>query len=187
MKVAVGITGGSGAIYALALLKYLGEIGVERHLVASRMGLKVMEHECGVTPDELGDFCDVYHDNDDVGAVIASGSYPLDGMVIVPCSMRTLGGIASGCAEGLLGRAADVCLKEKRRLILTVREMPFSELHLENMTKLARMGATILPACPGFYNHPQSLEDIIRFVTGKMLDELGIKNTLYKEWNGVYE
>ena len=184
MKIAVGLSGGSGAIYTLALLNYLGELGVERHLVASRMGLKVMEHECGVDEAELRRCCEVYHDNENLGAVLASGSARLDGMAVVPCSMKTLAGIACGYSDTLLTRAADVCIKERRRLVLVVRETPLSPIHLENMLKLSQMGVTILPASPGFYNHPRELSDIVRFMAGKILDQLGLAHDVYQRWKG---
>lgn len=184
MKIAVGLSGGSGAIYALALLQYLGELGVERHLVATRMGLKVMEHECGIAEQELRAYCEYYHDNQNLGSVLASGSAPLDGMAVVPCSMKTLAGIAGGYSDSLLTRAADVCIKERRRLVLAVRETPLSPIHLENMLKLARLGVVILPACPGFYHHPRDLSDIVRFMAGKLLDQLGIAHEVYPRWNG---
>ena len=184
MKIAVGLSGGSGAIYTLALLNYLGELGVERHLVASRMGLKVMEHECGVDEAELRRYCEVYHDNENLGAVLASGSARLDGMAVVPCSMKTLAGIACGYSDTLLTRAADVCIKERRRLVLVVRETPLSPIHLENMLKLSQMGVTILPASPGFYNHPRELGDIVRFMAGKILDQLGLAHDVYQRWKG---
>ena len=184
MKIAVGVSGGSGAIYTLALLQHLEALGVERHLVASDVGLKVMEHECGVDEAELRTYCDVWHDNENLGDTLASGSAKLDGMAIVPCSMKTLAGIACGYSDSLLLRAADVCIKERRTLVLVVRETPFSPIHLENMLKLARMGVVILPAAPGFYNHPQSLSDIVRFMSGKILDQLGLEHDVYKRWNG---
>lgn len=187
MKIAVGLSGGSGAIYTLALLQYLGGLGAERHLVSTQMGLKVMEHECGVTEQELRGYCDYYHDNQNLGAVLASGSAQLDGMAVVPCSMKTLAGIAGGYSDSLLTRAADVCIKERRRLVLAVRETPLSPIHLENMLKLARMGVVILPACPGFYSHPRELGDIVRFMAGKLLDQLGIANEVYPRWSGEDE
>ncbi len=186
MRIILGITGGSGSIYALAALRLLKNLGVETHVVASDMGLAVLEHECGVDEAELRGYCDVYHDNHNLGATIASGSFKTDGMAVAPCSMRTLAAIAGGYSDGLLTRAADVCIKERRRLVLLVREMPFSSVHLENMLKLSNKGVTILPACPGFYNHPQDLSDIVEFVAGKTLDQLGIENEAYERWKGEF-
>lgn len=187
MKIAVGLSGGSGAIYTLALLQYLGELEVERHLVATRMGLKVMEHECGIAERELRTYCEYYHDNQNLSAVLASGSARLDGMAVVPCSMKTLAGIAGGYSDSLLARTADVCIKERRRLVLAVRETPLSPIHLENMLKLSRLGVVILPTCPGFYHHPRDLGDIVRFMAGRMLDQRGIAHEVYPRWNGEGE
>jgi 4-hydroxy-3-polyprenylbenzoate decarboxylase len=150
------------------------------------MGERVMEHECGVGPDELAAWADVVHENGNLGATIASGSFPSDGMAVVPCSMKTLAAIAHGYSDNLLTRAADVTLKERRPLVLVPREMPYSPIHLENMLALARSGAVILPPSPAFYNHPQDLGDLVRFVAGKILDQLRIPNTLSTRWNGEY-
>lgn len=184
MRITVGLSGGSGAIYTLALLQYLKELGIESNLVASEMGLQVMAHECGVEEAELRGLCDVYHENKNLGATIASGSYRTDGMAVVPCSMKTLAGIACGYSDTLLTRAADVCIKEGRRLVLVVRETPFSPIHLENMLKLSRLGVVILPACPAFYNHPRTLSDTVNFMAGKILDQLRIEHDSYKRWDG---
>lgn len=185
-RIIVGLSGGSGSIYTLAFLKLCRGLDVETHLVASDMGLRVTEHECGVDADELRGMCDVWHDNDNLGATIASGSFHTDGMVITPCSMKTLAAVAGGYADGLLTRAADVCIKEHRKLVLLVREMPYSSIHLENMLRLSNKGVVILPASPGFYNHPEDLSDIVAFVAGKMLDQLGIENTVYRRWEGDF-
>lgn len=182
----MGITGGSGAIYALAILQLLGQLGVERHLVVSEMGLKVMEHECGVNETELRGCCDVWHDNTNLGAAVASGSFRTDGMVVAPCSMRTLAAIAHGYSDHLLARAADVIIKERRRLVLLVREMPYSSLHLENMLSLSNKGIVIMPASPGFYNHPKDIGDIVEFVSGKVLDQLGLEHEAYQRWRGEF-
>jgi len=184
MRIIIGITGGSGSIYALALLRFLRELNVESHLVISAGGIRVMEHECGVDSSELLESCDIFHENNNMGAVIASGSYNTDGMVIVPCSMKTLSAVANGYSASLLTRAADVCLKERRRLVMVVRETPYSAIHLENMLKLSRIGAVILPASPAFYNHPRNLGDIVKFVAGKILDQLGIGHEKYERWTG---
>ena len=186
MRIVVGITGGSGSIYALAALQLLRGLGIETHIVASEMGLRVMEHECGVNESELRGFCDIWHDNSNFGATIASGSYKIDGMAVVPCSMSTLSNIARGYSSGLLARAADVCIKERRRLVLLVREMPYSSIHLENMLGLSNKGVIILPASPGFYNHPRDIGDIVEFVSGKILDQLGIENEAYTRWKGDF-
>ncbi len=186
MRIVVGLSGASGSIYTLALLQMLKTQGIETHLVASEMGLKVTEHECAVTEEDLQGMCDVYHSNQNLGATIASGSFKTDGMAIIPCSMKTLSAIAAGYADGLLTRAADVCIKERRPLVLVVREMPFSSTHLENMLRLSNKGVVILPACPGFYNHPEDLSDIVAFVAGKTMDQLGIENENYRRWDGDF-
>lgn len=187
MRIVVGLSGGSGSIYTLALLQILRAQGIETHLVASEMGVKVAFHECGLTEAELREMCDVWHENRNMGATIASGSFKVDGMAVVPCSMKTLASIACGYADSLLTRAADVCIKERRRLVLLVREMPFSSIHLENMLRLSNQGVIILPACPAFYNHPKDLSDIVSFVTGKVMDQLSIENQAYRRWEGEFE
>ena len=187
MQIIVGLSGGSGAIYTLALLQMLRAAGVTTHLVASEMGVKVAHHECGVDVAELKAMCDVWHDNGNLGATIASGSFKTDGMVVTPCSMKTLAALAGGLSDSLLTRAADVCIKERRRLVLLVREMPYSSIHLENMLRLSDRGVVILPASPGFYHHPEDLSDIVAFVAGKMMDQLGVENTAYRRWEGEFE
>ena len=185
MKIIVGISGGSGSIYALSLLKALKELKVETHLVVTNMGKAVMEHECGVTINELKKIASYFHDNDNLFAPIASGSFKVGGMVVVPCSMKTLSAIANGYSDSLLTRACDVTIKEKRKLVLVPRETPLSSIHLENMLKLSRIGVTVFPPIPGFYNHPESLEDIVLNITGRILDNLGIDNTLANRWKGI--
>jgi 4-hydroxy-3-polyprenylbenzoate decarboxylase len=189
MRIVVGITGGSGALYGLALLKALRELGIETHLVVSDMGEQVMLHECGIEPFELKCLADFYYDNKNLAASIASGSFKTDGMIIVPCSMKTLAGIAHGYSDSLLTRAADVVLKEGRRLVLLPREMPFGAIHLENMLTLARLGVRIMPPNPGFYSHPKTIEDIVDIVVGRILDQFDIEHSLLKRWgeedNGV--
>ncbi|MEL7609622.1 MAG: UbiX family flavin prenyltransferase [Bacillota bacterium] len=184
MRIIVGITGGSGAIYALALLSCLRELCIETHLVVSDMGMRVMEHECGVTLEELRACADVFHENDNLAASVASGSFQADGMVIVPCSMKTLSAVANGFSDTLLARAADVCMKERRRLVLVVRETPYNSVHLENMLRLSHAGAIMLPASPAFYNRPQTIGDIVKFMSGKILDQLQIEHEFYARWNG---
>jgi len=183
----VGITGASGSVYAVRLLEELLRGGHEVHLVVSQTGQKVMEYETGMT---IGpEFAEAYpegklviHPYDDLFASISSGSYKTDGMVIVPCSMTTLGEIATGSSRNLLGRAADVCIKERRKLVLVPRELPFSTIHLRNMLSLSEMGVVILPANPGFYHRPQSVNDIVDFIVSRILDMLGIENSLYPKW-----
>lgn len=182
MKIVVGISGGSGAIYALGILQALRELGVESHLVVSNMGEYVVEHECGVSLDELKEMADFYYENYDLAAPIASGSFKIDGMIIVPCSMKTLASVAHGFSESLLTRCADVCIKDRRKLVLLPRETPLSSIHLENMLKLSNIGVTIMPPTPGFYNHPQDISDIVSSIIGRCLDQFDIEHNLLKRW-----
>ncbi len=184
MKIVVGISGGSGAIYGISLLKALKELNMETHLVVTTMGEYVMNHECGISLDELKGLATYYHDNKNFAAPIASGSFKIDKTIILPCSMKTLSSIANGFSDSLLSRACDVAIKEGRKLILVPRETPLNSIHLENMLKLSRVGVTIFPPAPGFYNHPESIEDIVLNITGRLLDMLDIENNLVNRWNG---
>lgn len=184
MKIVVGVSGGSGSIYAISLLKALKELGIETHLVVSSMGEYVTEHETGIKLEELKAMATHYHDNKNFAASIASGSFKVDGMVVLPCSMKTLSSVANGFSDNLLTRACDVSIKEGRKLILVPRETPLSPIHLENMLKLSRMGVVIFPPSPGFYNHPETLEDIVINLTGRVLDMLSIDNNLVNRWKG---
>lgn len=184
MKVVVGISGGSGSIYAVSLLKALKELNVETHLVVSTMGEYVTQHECGVNLEELKSLATYYHDNKNFAAPISSGSFKVDQMIVLPCSMKTLASVANGMSDSLIARACDVTLKEGRKLTLVPRETPLSAIHLENMLKLARMGVTIFPLSPGLYNHPETIEDIVLNMTGRILDNMGIENNLVNRWDG---
>lgn len=185
MKIVVGISGGSGAIYGISVLKALKELGVETHLVVTTMGEQVAKQECGVTLEELKSLATYYHDNKNFFAPIASGSYKVDGMVVVPCSMKTLSAVANGYSDSLLTRACDVTIKERRRLVLVTRETPLSPVHLENMLKLSRMGVTIFPPAPGFYSNPKTIEETVIQITGRILEQLGIENSLAYRWQGM--
>lgn len=185
MRVIVGITGASGALYAVALLRALKELGHESLCVASHNGLKVLAHECSLGEGDLRELAGALYPVDDMGAPLASGSYRANAMCVVPCSMRTLGAIAGGIADNLICRAADVMLKERRTLILAVRETPFSPIHLENMLKLARIGVGIVPACPAFYHQPRTIDQLVTAFTGRLLDCLGIDNELAPRWHGM--
>jgi flavin prenyltransferase len=160
------------------------EAGIETHLVMSKWGARTMIHETSRTVEEVSALASQAYNANDQGASVSSGSFLTDGMVIAPCSMRTLAAIASGQGEHLVHRAADVVLKERRKLVLVVRESPLSEIHLENMLKLARMGVTILPPMPGFYNHPQSMAEIVDHIVMRILDQFGIHVDLSPRWDG---
>ncbi|WP_337174345.1 flavin prenyltransferase UbiX [Paludisphaera sp.] len=189
----VAITGASGAPYAIALLRALLTLGRRVHLTISPSAVEVMQAEIGRAPSldafdpgELLGEVDasrlVYHDHRDFSAGIASGSFLTGGMVVVPCSMSTLGAIAHGITTNLVTRAADVHLKERRKLILVPRETPLSLIHLENMTQATRAGAVVLPAAPAWYHRPKGLEDMVAFVVGRICDQLGIPNRLISRW-----
>ncbi len=180
----IGITGASGSIYALRLIDVLREAGAEVHCVVTDSGYEVLAYECGVGKEELEKRVDVLYDNGAIGSAIASGSFRTEAMVIVPCSMHTAGALSSGVTADLLTRAADVALKEGRRLILVPRETPMHAIHLENLAKLARVGARILPAAPGFYHRPKTLEDLVDMLVGKICDQLGVDHTLFPRWDG---
>ena len=181
-KIVGGITGASGSVYAVRLIDVLREQGIEVHVVITDSGQRVLDYECGVTMEELSRRVDVLYPNTDVGAAIASGSFRMDAMVILPCSMKTAGAIAHGVTDDLLTRAADVTLKEGRRLLLVPRETPMHEIHLENLLRLARAGAVIMPAAPGFYHRPETLDGLVNMMVGKILDRLGIEAELFTRW-----
>ncbi len=186
MKIIVGVTGASGSIYGARFLEVLHAAypEVESHLVVSRAGRRVLRHETAYDVNDLARWADVLHPDGDIGAAPASGSAGFDAMVIVPCSVKTLAQIAAGTGDNLVGRAADVILKEGRKLVLVVREMPLSAIHLENMLKLARLGTMILPASPGYYFHPKTLSDIVDHVVGKTLNAIGLEQNLFEKWRG---
>jgi 4-hydroxy-3-polyprenylbenzoate decarboxylase len=190
----VGITGASGAIYGITLCQQLLDVGFHIHLVVTDAGWRVMKEELGwdvahrmdslrkVFGAAMSEGQLTYHPLNDIGASIASGSFRSAGMVIMPCSMGTLSSISNGSSTNLLTRAADVMLKEGRPLLLVPRETPLHAIHLENMLKLARMGVRIIPAMPAFYNGPQTINDMVNFLVGKVMDSMGIMHNLYKRW-----
>ncbi len=184
-KLIVGMTGASGAIFGVRLLQVLADTDVEVHLVVSKWAQQTLEHETTVTLNELRELADVYYGPGDMGAAISSGSFMTDGMVIIPCSTRSVGAIAHGIGEHLVHRAADVILKERRKLVMVVRETPLNEIHLENMLKLSRMGVSILPPMPAFYNHPQSVDDIVNHIVSRVLDQFSITADFAKRWDGT--
>jgi len=175
MRLIVGITGATGVIYGVRLLERLREAGVETHLVISRWGARTLTHETPYSREQVEALAHTAYAPGDMGAAISSGSFQTAGMIVVPCSAKTLGAIAHGFGDGLIHRAADVILKERRKLLLAVREAPLSDIHLENMLKLSRMGAVILPPMPAFYNNPRSLTDIVDHTVARMLDQFGIE------------
>ena len=183
-RLIVGLTGATGAILGVRLLEVLKDCDVESHLVISRWAQRTIEHETPYTVKQVCALASVYHNSANMAAEISSGSFITDGMVIIPCSMRTLGSIAHSYGEHLVHRAADVVLKERRRLVLVVRESPLSELHLESMLKLARMGVRIVPPMPAFYNHPKSINDIVDHIVARVLDQFGISAPFAKRWDG---
>jgi flavin prenyltransferase len=183
-RLIVGLTGATGAILGVRLLEALKDSDFESHLVISNWARRTIEHETPYTVRQVSELATVYHNSNDMAAEISSGSYITEGMVVIPCSMRTLGGIAHSNGENLVHRAADVVLKERRRLVLVVRESPLSELHLENMLKLARMGVTIIPPMPAFYNHPKSISDIVDHIVARVLDQFGISAPFARRWDG---
>ena len=182
----LGITGASGSIYALNFMHHAIRLGINLRIVSSPMGDRVFSHETGVSvreaADSAGNGTYRLYDNADMFADIASGSCRIDGMVVLPCSMKTLSSVAHGASGSLLERAADVMLKERRTLILAVRETPLSLVHMKNMVSAAEAGAVILPAAPGFYHTPDSIDRLADFITGKILDQFGIDHKLSTEW-----
>ncbi len=183
-----GITGASGAPYAVRVLRALNEAAVPVRLIVSSYGLRLLKEESGIEGVDglraaTGDWSRVeFYDSLDRGATPASGSAPSRGMVVCPCSMGTLASIAAGTSRNLVERAADVALKERRPLVLVPRETPLSLIHLENMTRLTRAGATIMPAAPGFYHRPRSIDDLVDFVAARILDHLGVEHTVGRRW-----
>ena len=184
-KLIVGITGATGTIFGVRLLQILEGTGLETHLVISKWAQRTLTHETPYTAAEVEQMAACVHRSSNQGAPISSGSFLTKGMIIAPCSMRTLGAIASGVGDNLITRAADVTLKERRKLVLLVREAPFNDIHLENMLKLSRMGVVILPPVPAFYNHPKTIDDIVNHVVQRALDQVGIHIDVVQRWDGV--
>jgi len=184
-RVVVGITGATGAIYAVRLLERLKAAGRETHLVASPAGVLNVHHELGLDRKALEALAHTAYSPADVGAAIASGSFSTDAMVVTPCSMKTLAAIAHGLSDNLLSRAADVTLKERRRLVLMVRETPFNLAHLRNMTAVTEMGGVIFPPLPTFYHRPTSIDELINDTVERVLALLGVAEAHPKVWNGL--
>lgn len=173
-RLIIGMTGATGAIYGVRLLELLRGTGVETHLVMSRWAVRTLAHEMGRTKADVEALADVVYHPDDQGAAISSGSFVTDGMIVAPCSTKSLAAIAHGAGSHLVHRAADVVIKERRRLLLAVREAPLSEIHLENMLKLARLGVIIAPPVPAFYIRPETIDDLVTHACRRMLDLFGI-------------
>lgn len=187
-RIIVAISGASGAVYGVRLLQALRDApGIESHLVVSSAGWRNVQEEHGLQRADIETLADQVHDIANIGASIASGSFQCSGMVVAPCSMRTLAAIAHGLSDNLITRAADVLLKERRRLVLMVRESPLSLIHLRNMVSATEAGAIICPPMPAFYLRPQSVDDIVDFSVARALDLLDVPHTLAARWNGNEE
>jgi 4-hydroxy-3-polyprenylbenzoate decarboxylase len=181
-RLVVGISGATGIAYGLRLLELLGRLGVETHLVMTRAAERTLAYETDLTAREVRAMADRSYPDADVGAAIASGSFRTMGMVVAPCSVRSLSAIAIGNTDGLLSRAADVCLKERRRVVLMLRETPLHLGHLRAMTQVTEIGAIVMPPVPALYNRPQSVDDIVNHSVGRVLDLFGIGNELVERW-----
>ncbi|HHY67091.1 MAG TPA: UbiX family flavin prenyltransferase [Alicyclobacillus sp.] len=182
MRMVVGMTGATGAILGIRTLQVLADLGIETHLVLSKWAEATIALETPFSVSEVRRMAAKAYSYNDQAAAISSGSFRTDGMVIVPCSMKSLASIRAGYGDNLLMRAADVTLKESRKLVIVPREMPLSEIHLENMLKLARMGVKIVPPMPAFYNKPETIEDIVDHIVCRILDQFGIDNNLSPRW-----
>jgi 4-hydroxy-3-polyprenylbenzoate decarboxylase len=186
-RIIVAITGATGAVFGVRALERLREFDVETHLIVSPWGAKTIEHETGRSVKEVRALADVSHRPQDQGATISSGSYLTLGMLVAPCSVKTLAAISSGLADDLVARAADVVLKERRKLVLMVRESPFSTIHLENMLRAANAGAVILPPMPGFYTHPANLDEMVDHIVTRALDQFDLHSGATRRWDGKLE
>ncbi|MFM8466343.1 MAG: UbiX family flavin prenyltransferase [Oxalobacteraceae bacterium] len=185
-RLVVAITGASGALYGVRLLHWLREVGdIETHLMISEAGVLSLHHELGMTRKEVEALADAAHAVRDVGACVASGSFPSEGMIIAPCSMKTLASVAHGLCDNLISRAADVMLKERRRLVLMVRETPFNLAHLRNMTAVTEMGGIVYPPLPALYQKPADITEMVDHTVGRVLDLFGIEQTLAPQWQGL--
>ncbi len=184
-RIIVAMTGATGAPLTLKVLKCLRDMQVEIHLIASEWARTTLRQECGITYGELCAMADVVHDPRNQGATISSGSYEVEGMIVVPCSMKTLASIRAGFADTLIARAADVTLKERRSLILVPRETPLNTIHLENMLALSKMGCVIFPPTPAFYNTPETLDDMLTHLAVRILDQFRLSHPAAKRWAGM--
>lgn len=183
-RLIIGITGATGTIFGVRLLQALEGGGIETHLVMSKWATRTLIHETPYTVEEVQQMAARHYASGDQGAPISSGSFITRGMVVAPCSVRTLAAIAQGQGDNLVHRAADVILKERRKLVLVVREAPLNDIHLENMLKLSRMGVVIVPPVPAFYNHPRTIDDIVNHTVMRILDQFGIHVDVAARWDG---
>jgi len=183
MKILLSIGGASGSIYGIRLIEELIKSDVEVHLVVSDGAKNILEHETVYTNDDLKEKANICYENDDLFAAPASGSFYLDGMIVAPCSMKTLSAIANGYGDTLTSRAANCCLKEGRKLILVIRETPLDLPSIKNMLTAKQSGAVILPAMPGFYHKPKTIADLVDFIVGKIVDQFNIEHSLFKRWD----
>jgi flavin prenyltransferase len=184
-RIVVGISGASGAIYGVCCLQMLQAMGIETHLVISKSAALTIEHELGVSAASVRQLASVAHPPGDIGATCASGSFQTLGMIVAPCSMRSLAEIATGVTSSLLTRAAEVTLKERRRLVLLARETPLTNTHLKNMLAVSEMGGVIMPPVPAFYTHPASLQDMVEYTVARALDLFGLDSGTMRRWAGL--
>lgn len=182
MRVVVGISGASGVIYGIRLLEELKKADIETHLIISSVAEDIIIHETDLKIEDVEEIADFVHDEHDLNAIVNSGSFKFDTAIIIPCSMKTLSAISNGYGDRVITRVADVALKERRQLIIVPRETPLRTVHLENMTKISKEGAIILPAMPGFYHNPETIDDQINFIIGKIFDLMDIDNNLFTKW-----
>lgn len=187
-RLIIGLSGASGMPVAIELLRQLKKYHdvIETHLIYTKGAVLTMEQETDISVEQLRVMADVVYDNDNIGAGPASGSFQTMGMIIIPCSMKTVAGVVSGYSDNLLLRAADVTLKERRKLILGARECPLGTIHLRNLYELSQLGAVVVPLVLSYYNHPKIIEDSTRHIVGKLLDQFGLEGEQFKRWEGTY-
>jgi len=185
LRLIVAITGASGVIYGARLLKVLREKKIEVYLIVSKAAEKVIEYELEITKKDLKKLAQHVYDVNDLDAPIMSGSFQTDGMIIIPCTMKTLAGIAHGYADNLILRAADVTLKERRKLVVVPRETPLGIVHLCNLLEVSKLGVLVVPAMPAYYHKPKTIDDLVNFVVGKVLDCFNLEHRLFKRWSGI--
>lgn len=183
-KIVVGISGASGAIYGIRILEVLKKLGIESHAIISNAAVKTIQYETSYKVEEVIKLATNVYDQKDIGAAISSGSFKVDGMIVAPCSIKTLSAVANSYNDDLITRAADVQLKERRKLVLLVRETPYNLSHINHMSLITQMGGVILPPVPSFYHKPKTIDDIINQTVGKALDQFGIDAKLFERWTG---